>query len=116
MPELRNPWGGVENLAIAGSDRREWRREAPSRSPSKLEVCMKDRRLLFFWFAAFLAVVFLAIGGIIEKPVVKNGEIVIGHTMKVTVSADHRVTDGAEAAEFLVKFKELMENPMRLLV
>lgn len=58
----------------------------------------------------------LAIGGIIEKPVVKNGEIVIGHTMKVTVSADHRVTDGAEAAEFLVKFKELMENPMRLLV
>jgi pyruvate dehydrogenase E2 component (dihydrolipoamide acetyltransferase) len=58
----------------------------------------------------------LAIGGIIEKPVVKGGEIVIGHTMKATISADHRVTDGAEAAEYMVKFKELIENPMRLLV
>lgn len=58
----------------------------------------------------------LAIGGIIEKPVVKNGEIVIGHTMKVTISADHRVTDGAEAAEYMVKLKELMENPMRMLI
>ncbi|MDA0246448.1 MAG: dihydrolipoamide acetyltransferase family protein [Chloroflexi bacterium] len=57
----------------------------------------------------------LAIGGIIEKPVVKNGQIVIGHTMKVTISADHRVTDGAEAAEFMVKFKAILENPMRLL-
>lgn len=57
----------------------------------------------------------LAIGGIIEKPVVKNGQIVIGHTMKVTISADHRVTDGAEAAEFMVKFKSILENPMRML-
>ena len=57
----------------------------------------------------------LAIGGIIEKPVVKNGQIVIGHTMKVTISADHRVTDGAEAAEFMVKFKAILENPMRML-
>lgn len=57
----------------------------------------------------------LAIGGIIEKPVVKDGEIVVGHTMKVTISADHRITDGAEAAEFLVKYKALLENPMRLL-
>jgi pyruvate dehydrogenase E2 component (dihydrolipoamide acetyltransferase) len=58
----------------------------------------------------------LAIGGIIEKPVVVNGEIKIGQRLKVTISADHRATDGAEAARFLVRFKELIENPMRLLV
>lgn len=61
----------------------------------------------------------LAIGGIIEKPVVvkgKKSKIEIGQRMKVTISADHRVTDGAEAAEFLVRYKELLENPMRLLV
>ncbi len=58
----------------------------------------------------------LAIGGIIEKPVVVKGKVKIGQRMKVTISADHRVTDGAEAAEFLVRYKELIENPMRLLV
>lgn len=58
----------------------------------------------------------LAIGGIHKVPVVVDGELTIGTRMKATVSADHRVTDGAEAAEFMVKFKELLENPMRLLV
>jgi pyruvate dehydrogenase E2 component (dihydrolipoamide acetyltransferase) len=58
----------------------------------------------------------LAIGGVITKPVVVDGEIKIGQRMKVTISADHRVTDGAEAAEFLVRYKALLENPMRLLV
>lgn len=58
----------------------------------------------------------LAVGAVQEKPVVRDGEIVVGHTMKVTISADHRVTDGAEAAEFLVAFKKLLENPMRLML
>lgn len=58
----------------------------------------------------------LAIGGVIEKPVVVKGEIKIGQRLKVTISADHRATDGAEAARFLVRLKELIENPMRLLV
>ena len=58
----------------------------------------------------------LAIGGLHEIPVVVDGEITIGKRMKVTVSADHRVTDGAEAAQFMVRFKQLLESPMRLLV
>lgn len=58
----------------------------------------------------------LAIGGIHKVPVVVDGELTIGTRMKVTISADHRVTDGAEAAEFLVRYKEILENPMRLLV
>ena len=58
----------------------------------------------------------LAVGGIFEKPIVKNGEIVVGNTMKVTLSCDHRVVDGATGAQFLQSFKEIMEEPIKLLV
>ena len=47
---------------------------------------------------------------------VKNGEIVVGNTMKVTLSCDHRVVDGATGAQFLQSFKEIMEEPIKLLV
>ena len=57
----------------------------------------------------------LAIGGIMEKPVVKNGAVVPGHTMKVTLSCDHRVVDGATGAAFLNAFKGLLEEPALLL-
>lgn len=57
----------------------------------------------------------LAIGTIVEKPVVKNGEIVIGHTMKVTMSCDHRIVDGAVGSEFLRTFRKYMENPVMIL-
>ena len=57
----------------------------------------------------------LAVGGIMEKPVVRNGAIVPGHTMKVTLSCDHRVVDGATGAAFLNTFKGLMEEPALLL-
>ena len=58
----------------------------------------------------------LAVGAIIEKAVVKDGELAIGHKMKVTLSCDHRVVDGATGAKFLQTFKEIMEDPIRLLV
>src|SRR5258706_184998 len=57
----------------------------------------------------------LAIGGIEQKPVVKNNLIVPGNIMKVTMSCDHRAVDGATGAEFLRTFKGLMENPVILL-
>jgi len=57
----------------------------------------------------------MAIGGIEEIPVVKNGQIVPGNVMKVTLSCDHRVVDGASGAKFLKTFKKLMENPVLLL-
>ncbi|MEO8068186.1 MAG: pyruvate dehydrogenase complex dihydrolipoamide acetyltransferase [Flavobacteriales bacterium] len=57
----------------------------------------------------------LAIGGIMEKPVVKNGAIVPGHTMKVTLSCDHRVVDGATGAAFLNSLKQLLEEPALML-
>ena len=58
----------------------------------------------------------LAIGGISQEPVVKNGAIVVGNIMKVTLSCDHRVVDGATGAAFLQTLKSLLEEPVRMLV
>jgi pyruvate dehydrogenase E2 component (dihydrolipoamide acetyltransferase) len=58
----------------------------------------------------------LAVGGIIQKPVVKNGDIVVGNTMKVTLSCDHRSVDGATGAQFLQTFKAILEEPVKMIV
>jgi pyruvate dehydrogenase E2 component (dihydrolipoamide acetyltransferase) len=58
----------------------------------------------------------LAIGGIQQVPVVKNGAVVPGNVMKVTLSCDHRVVDGATGSSFLQTLKALLEEPVRLLV
>ncbi len=58
----------------------------------------------------------MAVGGIVEKPIVKAGEFVVGHMMKVTLSCDHRVVDGATGAQFLQTFKAILEDPIRLMV
>lgn len=57
----------------------------------------------------------MAVGGIRQEPVVKNGEVVPGNRMKITLSCDHRVVDGATGAQFLQTFKQYMENPIVLL-
>ena len=58
----------------------------------------------------------LAIGGIKQVPVVKNGAVVPGNVMKVTLSCDHRVVDGATGASFLQDFKQFLENPVSMLL
>jgi len=58
----------------------------------------------------------LAIGGISQVPVVKNGAIVPGNVMKVTLSCDHRVVDGATGSAFLQTLKNLLEEPLRMLI
>jgi len=58
----------------------------------------------------------LAVGGISQVPVVKNGAIVPGNVMKVTLSCDHRVVDGATGSAFLQTLKSLLEEPLRMLV
>ncbi len=58
----------------------------------------------------------LAVGSIIQKPIVKEGNIVVGNMMKVTLSCDHRVVDGVKGAMFLDTLKGMLENPVRMLV
>ncbi|GMN10991.1 pyruvate dehydrogenase complex dihydrolipoamide acetyltransferase [Croceitalea sp. MTPC9] len=57
----------------------------------------------------------LSVGTIVEKPVVKNGEIVVGNTMKVTLACDHRTVDGATGAQFLQTLRAYLENPVTML-
>ena len=57
----------------------------------------------------------LSVGAIVEKPVVKNGQIVVGNTMKVTLACDHRTVDGATGAAFLQTLKHFIENPVTML-
>ena len=71
---------------------------------------------------SFAAIIFpphaavLAVGTVKEQPVVRDGQLAVGQVMKATLSTDHRVADGAEAAEFLVEVKGLLENPVKLLL
>lgn len=58
----------------------------------------------------------LAVGGINQKAIVKDGELAVGNIMKVTLSCDHRVVDGATGAKFLQTFKANLENPVNMLI
>jgi pyruvate dehydrogenase E2 component (dihydrolipoamide acetyltransferase) len=57
----------------------------------------------------------LSVGAIVEKPVVRDGEIVVGNTMKVTLACDHRTVDGATGAQFLLTLRAFLENPVTML-
>ena len=58
----------------------------------------------------------LSVGAIIEKPVVKDGQIVVGNTMKLSLACDHRVVDGATGAQFLQTLRTYLEQPLTLLL
>ena len=58
----------------------------------------------------------LAVSSIVQKPVVRNGELAVGNIMKLTLSCDHRVVDGASGAEFLNTVKAHLENPLQMLI
>ena len=58
----------------------------------------------------------LSVGAIVQKPVVKDGNIVVGNTMKLTLACDHRVVDGATGAQFLQTLRGFVENPLTMLL
>ena len=58
----------------------------------------------------------LSVGAVVEKPVVKNGAVVVARMMKITVASDHRVIDGADAARFVQEVRRLLERPLLLLM
>ena len=57
----------------------------------------------------------LSVGAIEEKPVVRNGQIVVGNTMMLTLACDHRTVDGATGAQFLQTLRQYLENPVTML-
>jgi pyruvate dehydrogenase E2 component (dihydrolipoamide acetyltransferase) len=58
----------------------------------------------------------LAVGAILQKPIVKNGALAVGNVMRVTLSCDHRVVDGATGAQFLQTLKSILQEPIRLII
>ena len=58
----------------------------------------------------------LSVGAIVQKPVVKNGQIVVGNTMKLTLACDHRSVDGVTGSKFLQTLQEYIENPLTMLL
>ena len=58
----------------------------------------------------------LSVGAIIQKPIVKDGKIVIGNTLKLTLACDHRTVDGATGSFFLKTLRNFIENPVSILL
>ncbi len=114
-----------KGLSQIGAEVKEYAQKAKDKKlqPSDWEGnTFTISNLGMFGIESFTAIVnppdscIMAVGGIKEVPVVKNGQIVPGNVMKITLSCDHRVVDGASGAAFLQTFKDYMENPVKMLV
>ena len=123
VPVLR--FADTKGLNQIGAEVKEFAQKAKDKKlqPAEWEGnTFTISNLGMFGIEAFTAIVnppdacILAVGGIKEVPVVKNGQVVPGNVMKVTLSCDHRVVDGASGSAFLQTFKGYMENPVNMLL
>lgn len=123
VPVVR--FADTKGLAQIGAEVKEYAQKAKDRKlqPADWEGnTFTISNLGMFGIDSFTAIVnppdacILAIGGIKETPVVKNGQVVPGNIMKVTLSCDHRVVDGATGAAFLQTLKDYLENPVKMIV
>lgn len=114
-----------KGLAQIGAEVKEYAEKAKTKKlqPSDWEGnTFTISNLGMFGIESFTAIInspdscILAVGGIKEVPVVKNGQVVPGNVMKITLSCDHRVVDGATGAAFLQTLKGYLENPVTMLV
>ncbi len=114
-----------KNLRQIGNETRELAGLARDRKlqPEQMEgSTFTISNLGMFGIEEFTAIInppnacILAVGAIRNVPIVKDGEVVPGHMMKVTLSSDHRIVDGAKAAEFLNTLRQLLENPLSMLL
>ena len=92
-------------------------------SPSEIEgSTFTISNLGMFGIESFTSIInqpnsaILSIGAIVQKPIVKNNEVVVGNTMKLTLACDHRTVDGATGSLFLKTLKEYIENPVSILI
>jgi pyruvate dehydrogenase E2 component (dihydrolipoamide acetyltransferase) len=123
VPVLR--FADTKGLVQISSEVKEFAKKAKDKKlqPSDWEGnTFTISNLGMFGIESFTAIInppdscILAVGGINEIPVVKNGQVVPGNVMKVTLSCDHRVVDGAMGAAFLQTFRNYLENPVAMLL
>lgn len=112
----------LAEIAVASKDLITRANSGSLRNEEYSETTFSVSNLGMFDVDSFAAIIFpphaavLAVGTVKEQPVVRDGELAVGQIMKATLSTDHRVADGAEAARFLVEVKELLEKPVSLLL
>lgn len=123
MPVVR--YANLKSLSQINTEVKELVQRAKNRKISQEDMSgntFSISNLGMFGIEEFTAIInppdacILAVGGIIEKAIVRDGVVVPGKMMKVTLSCDHRVVDGALAAQFLNDVKATLEDPMRLMV
>jgi pyruvate dehydrogenase E2 component (dihydrolipoamide acetyltransferase) len=109
-------------IAAASKDLGDRARSGHLRNDEYSGTTFSISNLGMFDVDSFSAIIFpphaavLAVGTVREQPVVHDGEITVAQIMKATLSTDHRVADGAEAAQFLVEVKQALENSVSLLL
>ena len=123
MPAIMGCEGmSLKRLALASKDLADRAQNGALRPDEYTGGTFGVSNLGMFDVSTFVAIIqppqsaILAVGTVAEKPVVRGGEIVVRQTMNATISADHRVVDGAEGARFLIEVKRSLENPLSLLL
>ena len=112
----------LKQIAVDSKDLVERANNGTLRNEEYSGTTFSVSNLGMFDVDSFAAIIFpphaavLAVGTVKQQAIVEDGQITVGHVMKATLSTDHRVADGAEAAQFLVEIKKLLENPVSLLL
>ncbi|AEH01535.1 pyruvate dehydrogenase complex dihydrolipoamide acetyltransferase [Lacinutrix sp. 5H-3-7-4] len=114
-----------QSLPQIGGEVRDYAKRARAKklTPAEMEgSTFTISNLGMFGIESFTSIInqpnsaILSVGAIVAKPVVKNGQVVAGNTMKLTLACDHRTVDGATGAQFLQTLKGFVENPVTMLV
>ena len=109
-------------LAVASTDLIERANNGSLRNEEYSGTTFSVSNLGMFDVESFAAIIYpphaavLAVGSVMEQPVAREGQVVLAQMMKATLSVDHRVADGAEAAQFLMEIKALLEAPVKLVL
>ena len=112
----------LKSLALASKDLADRAQNGALRPDEYTGGTFGISNLGMFDVSTFVAIIqppqtaILAVGTVAKRPVVRDDEIVIRQTMNATISADHRVVDGAEGAQFLIDVKDALENPLGLIL
>ena len=123
VPVLK--FANQQNLSNIGAVVKDFAQKARSKklTPQEMEgSTFTISNLGMFDIESFTSIInppntaILSVGSIVEKPVVKNGNIVVGNTIKLTLACDHRVVDGLTGAKFLQSLRGYVENPVTMLV